>query len=463
MSDKKDLFVEELLNMFKQAKIDYSPLTYYYTPVTPYPRSIMTKTTTFEKGMDLTNFQVMIYIHIPFCSRRCTFCPFFSSVGKEVPQEFLLMIKKQLMQTINLFQLPNKFNIYFGGGSPNLLSINQIKEIIDCFQHKQIEEISIEVHPEVYEKEDYFTELSKLGINRVSIGLQSSEFTILKKSDRGHDSITLKKILLEIKKQNLLANVDVMFGGLYEETLNSAKQTFEYAFGELKPDWVTAYQTCIKTGTPEQARYLENPKKYPNTKTILKMRALRQKIAEKHGYKYLFGDYFSKNQAPKYQTKRWGSRTAVIGIGPGTHSYIIDKEIGLNWYSPFSIKNYSNLIKQNLFPAERLIKLDMKQIKAWQIISTLKTTGSVTVPENNELLEKMTKLNLFHKNKNIYQLTEKGVLIEDLIYAVLMSLQLWKKLSAKKKEKTYSEEDARYDWFFDPDTVIKFREYLSKV
>ena len=78
MVQKTNKAVEDVLSILKDAQIDYSPLNYYYTPITPYPRSITPKAKEPIKKMDLSDFQAMIYIHIPFCSRRCTFCPFFS-------------------------------------------------------------------------------------------------------------------------------------------------------------------------------------------------------------------------------------------------------------------------------------------------------------------------------------------------------------------------------------------------
>jgi len=467
MGQKTNENVETVLSMLKDAQIDYSPLNYYYTPITPYPRSITPKVKEFPKSFDISDFQVMVYIHIPFCSRRCTFCPFFLDVNQKVPEVFISALKKQIKQTFTNFQLPSKFNIYFGGGSPNLLSIDQLKEIIDCFNKEQIEEISIEIHPEIYKtNKEYFADISKLGINRVSVGLQSTEAEILRTSGRGHDALTLKKIIPEIKKNNLLVNVDIMFGGLFEETFNSTKNTFEYAFGELKPDWVTAYQVCIHGGTAEKNRYEKNSEKYPDTKTILEMRSIRQKIAQKNGYKYLFGDYFSAEQLnPKYKTKRWSPKTAVIGLGPGAHSYIIDQtqKQGFNWYSSFNVEEYLQAVNSNRSVIERWTKLNEEYIDSWRIISQLKSSGFAEAVNKNILLDKLSKLKLLKKDRDIYQLTEAGVLIEDLIYAVLMPTEMWEKFLQKKKDKNYSSEDAKYDWFFDPDAVIQFKKYLDSL
>ena len=466
MGQKTNENVEAVLSILKDAQIDYSPLNYYYTPITPYPRSI-TPQAKEPLNVDLSDFQVMVYIHIPFCSRRCTFCPFFLDVNQKVPEVFVSALKKQIKQTYTNFQLPSKFNIYFGGGSPNLLSIDQLKEIIDCFDKEQVEEISLEIHPEVYKNnKNYFADISKLGINRVSVGLQSTEAEILRTSTRGHDALTLKKIIPEIKKNNLLVNVDVMFGGLFGETFGSTKNTFEYVFGELKPDWITAYQVCIHGGTAEKNRYKKYPEKYPDTKTILDMRAIRQKIAQKNRYKYLFGDYFSAEQLnPKYKTKRWSPKTAVIGLGPGAHSYIIDQKqkLGFNLYSSFNIEEYLNLVNSNKYPTERLIKLNEEYIDSWRIISQLKSSGFVEETNSNLILSKLSKLNLLTQENSVFKLTERGVLIEDLIYAVLIPLEMWIKFSAKKKDKNYSPENAKYDWFFDPDVVIQFKKYLDSL
>lgn len=262
------------------------------------------------------------------------------------------------------------------------------------------------------------------------------------------------------------AQFDIMFGGLFGETVKAAYYTFNHVFHDLRPDWVTVYQVSIKRGTPEKSRHEKFAKNYPDTKTILKIRALRHQIASDNGYNYLFGDYFSCEQTnPRYQKKKWSEKGAVIGIGSGAYSYVIDatNAFGVIWFSPFDISEYIKIIGKHELPVERTTNLNSKSIDSWRIISGLKTEGKISKKVCKGLfylLRRMSSLGLMHEDREGFSLSPAGILIEDLIYAVLMPIEIWEHFSEVKKNASYSPEEEKYDWFFDPNVVIKFWEYL---
>jgi oxygen-independent coproporphyrinogen III oxidase len=444
--------IDHILKLFYEEKINYSPKNYWYASVSPYPRRLMS----FNKkniNLNLKEFKVMIYIHTPYCTRKCTFCPFFKDVSENVSNKYINSLKKEISIFKKNNPLPKKINIYFGGGSPNLLTIKQISNIISLFKNYDINEMSIELHPEVYSKKDYIYNLRKLGFNKISIGLQINNLDLLNDSNRGKGINYIQDTINLIKVNKIKLNVDLMYGGLYKETIKNSINNFNYIFKIIKPDFVTIYQVGLNPNTLEYNRYIKNKKRYLNPYEILKLKEKRQIISKKEGYKYLYSDYFSKIVTNnKYLNYKWNEKSAVIGFGAGAYSYIIDNgnNIGFCWYNYFDISKYLT----NSDKVERFTKLDSNILKSWGIISKLKK-GCLS--GNDIILKKLYDKGFLKKKNDLYCFTKKGLLIEDMIYSVIFPIELWRKLYNKDKLK----QDI-YDWYYQPIEIIKFYNYLNK-
>jgi len=119
-----------------------------------------------------------VYIHIPFCKRKCLYCKFPTLIGfsQEQKEEYLVLLRQEMQDFFSTSQRESIQSIYFGGGTPSLLSIDEISTLLDIVRHPgQMSdgcEISIELHPEDVSK-PYLKGLHALGINRVSLGVQT--------------------------------------------------------------------------------------------------------------------------------------------------------------------------------------------------------------------------------------------------------------------------------------------------
>jgi oxygen-independent coproporphyrinogen-3 oxidase len=320
----------------------------------------------------------------------------------------------------------------------------------------------MELHPEVAKQSGYLERIAQAGVKRVSFGLQSTDPSILKGTARHHAPHVLDGVLKHAKDLGLMTNVDVMYGGLPGETLQNDQLTFRHVFERLNPEWVTGYQTCIQEGTAEAIRYQQARHLYPDTAAILSARALLHKLAIENGYRYLGGDYFSKAQPnPNYQKSKWGQKTAVIAFGPGTYSYILDSHQGALWWSPFDTKAFMGRIRSGRLPIERTTKYTEKDIESWNAIGRLKRQQPISCLTTGleQKFNALQYLGLTRMDAAGLLLTEKGILIEDLIYAALMPEETWCSFAEKRKS-DYTAEDAKYDWFFEPEAVLKFQRKL---
>lgn len=436
-----------------------------------YPRSVTpVRQSGSSEQADLSQFNTMFYVHIPYCTTRCTFCPFYLDVSQGVGDEYVDGLVSQISRiSSEMASPPREFNVYFGGGSPNLLSLRQMEKILEEITHRQngsVNEISIELHPEIAGKKGYLQALKNLGINRVSFGLQSINSEILRRTARHHDAKALDEILSEARELGLTVNVDVMYGGFIDETLAGDEQTFNHVFSALQPSWITGYQMCVQEGTAEFERYKRENQRYPNSEAILSARALLHQIAEEKGYHYLGGDYFSKDKPnPFYQERKWGSKNAVIALGSGAYSYVVDgKDMrGVLRWSPFNTAEYLRLVRDGKSAVEREVKYTPKDVESWITMSQLKKgrlTDESLSDDFRVKLQGLANQGFLEKANGQFRLTERGILVEDLVYSSLIPRTTWKKFRQKRKQEDY-QKDAKYDWFFEPETVLRFQEAVG--
>lgn len=456
---------ESVINIINNSKITYNPTTCCYTPALLYPKSITPLSDPTPFKFDLTDFKIMFYIHIPFCSRRCSFCPFFVQVADTVSDNYLDLIIMQLEQIIKETKLPKEYTVSIGGGSPNLLRFDQLKKILSVFDRNHIDICTMEVHPECNQEPDYFFNLLEAGINRVSVGFQSSDNEVLKLSTRGHDSEAMKIIATSVMPTPLFLNVDIMYGGMYGETVENAYKSFEYVFKTLRPESISAYRACIHDGTPEKKRYLIKPNNYPNTQEIITIASMIHNVASDNGYIYT-GDGFFYRERINQEGKR-NQKNGVLGVGPGTYSWAIDGicNEGFISFAPYDIDKYSELLHNNCIPVERNLFFDPSYIKRMEMIFDLKRSNYIVknLPDNVlKIMNNLSIMGLIHDMGSGFAISDSGKLIEDLIFALLLPINMWDEFSILRKKDTIPRHERVFDWFFDPDVVIQFLKFTEE-
>ncbi len=346
-----------------------------------------------------------------------------------------------------------------------MLSIPQLKKILDLF-NDYTTQFNVEVHPECSKQANYFASLSEIGINSVSVGLQSSDNHVLDLSNRGHNTKMVQQIVSDSEASELFLNVDIMYGGLYGETLKNAHDTFVYVFENLRPDLVNAYRACFHKGVSENERYRKQPDKYPDARNILEITALMHQIAKKNNYSYKGNAYFIRG--PINNSAKRNRCNAVLAVGPGTYSYVIDEceSNGYISFTPYNMQKYYDLVCNDQDPLERMTILDEEYISRWGVIHDLKhdeTVGKKTSQKVSQFLGKLCDLELLRFTQEGFEFSDAGRCIEDLVYAALMPRKMWLAFSNRKGQRDYSLKEAKYDWFFDADVVLSFQEYVQNV
>jgi len=254
--------------------------------------------------------EVGLYIHLPFCKQKCYYCDFTSyACGNEQIAEYIEALKKEI---------PNNYiikTIYIGGGTPSYIDSKYIVELMSLVKKEYAKEITIEVNPGTVTKEK-LEDYKKCGINRLSIGLQTSDNKLLKQIGRIHtyeDFLYTYKLAREVGFKNV--NIDIIFG-LPNQIID---ETIERII-KLNPEHISTYSLILEEGT--KLYNSRNNFKFPSDEEEREMYWKIKNKLEEAGYKHYEISNFAK---PGFESKHnldcWKQKE-YIGIGTAAHSYI---------------------------------------------------------------------------------------------------------------------------------------------
>jgi oxygen-independent coproporphyrinogen-3 oxidase len=361
-----------------------------------------------------------IYIHIPFCKQACHYCDFHFSTSLKKKDEMILALAKEIEMRKSEFQDEVVETIYFGGGTPSRLQIADLRLQIDTiYQNYTVAEnpeITLEANPDDLSI-DYLIELSKIGINRLSIGIQSFFEDDLKMMNRAHNSAEAKKCLEEATKYFDNISIDLIYGipGMSNQKWI---QNIEMALAYNVPH-ISSYALTVEPKTALHSFIQKQLIPQPDEEVAQEhFQILVEKLTENDFIHYElsnFGkeNYFSKNNSSYWLGKKY------IGIGPSAHSYDGQKR---GW----NVSNNSVYIKsimENKLPmeTETLSKTDRYNE---YIMTGLRTMWGVSL----ERIEKeFGKTYLDYLNKQAARYIEDHLLFVD--DAILRTTQKGKFLS----------------------------------
>lgn len=268
-----------------------------------------------------------IYIHIPFCAKKCYYCDFVSYPNmKEKQKEYVEALKKEI-KSYDL-QNYNITTIYIGGGTPSYIESKYIVEVLEYIKSKlnanetkfENMEITIEVNPGTVTKEKLL-DYKKVGINRLSIGLQSTNDRLLKQIGRIHkyqDFLQTYNLARNVGFTNI--NIDLMLG-LPNQSIKDLKESIEKVIS-LQPEHVSIYSLIVEEGTKLYKQIETGELQLPEEELERKMYWYTKSKLELAGYKhYEISNYAKPKRESKHNSNCWEQKQ-YIGIGASAHSYL---------------------------------------------------------------------------------------------------------------------------------------------
>ena len=264
-----------------------------------------------------------IYIHIPFCNSKCAYCGFYSIASQKQKTAFLEALHTEIKLRTDYLKGEEIGTVYFGGGTPSILSVEEIKGILECvFRHYKVNpdaEITLEANPDTLSRE-YLQGLRKLGINRLSIGIQSFFDDDLKYLSRRHDATHAKQCIGWAKQagfENL--TLDLIYG-LPTATAEKWNQNLDLFF-ETQAQHFSAYALTVEPNTI-LAKQIATGKLQPVTDddAVRDYEILCQRAKENGFLHYEISNFAKPGFRSKHNCSYW-NRTPYAGFGPSAHSF----------------------------------------------------------------------------------------------------------------------------------------------
>lgn len=321
-----------------------------------------------------------IYLHTPFCNKKCIYCGFYSVVSKRLRDKYIPALEREILERRNFFDglYPSERiirTLYIGGGTPSVLPVDFLEKAAKLLkenfrfaegafetQNPDVFEFTVEVNPDDI-TEDYAQSLRKLGINRISMGVQSFQDSHLQWMGRRHDASQAIKAFRILRDEGFTnISLDLIFGFplMTERDWEDNLRTV----AELAPEHISAYQLGIDQDTPlERLAASGKFSLLPEEVCAAQYKTLQKRLSDAGYIQYEVSNFclpslsgqVTADFRSRHNSSYW-KRIPYLGLGPGAHSFIgrhrewnfpdVDSYCNL---STFEIREGENLSSQDVF------------------------------------------------------------------------------------------------------------------
>ena len=266
-----------------------------------------------------------LYIHIPFCVKKCEYCDFLSwNAGEEERQQYVAALLSEIESYREFAKGYRVSTIFIGGGTPSVLLPKQMEDILqkiyEIFELERRPEITIEVNPGTVDEEKLQC-YKENGVNRLSMGLQSVKDEKLRLLGRIH---TYQEFVesYELARKAGFDNISIdLISSVPGQTLQEWKEELETAAAQ-NPEHISVYQLIIEEGTPFYEKYAEHPELLPDEETSREIYLWTGKFLKEAGYEqYEISNYAKPGKESRHNLKYW-ERGDYLGLGLGAASMV---------------------------------------------------------------------------------------------------------------------------------------------
>ena len=370
---------------------------------------------------------ISVYVHIPFCIRKCNYCNFYSiRAQRGTIEKYVDAIVKEINLRKDLLLDRKIKTVYVGGGTPSLLKPHLLEKIIDTFYrvsnfHKNVE-ITLEVNPETV-KEEKFYDFKRMGINRISLGAQSFNDNSLKLLGRVHNSEKVKesfRTLRELNFENI--NIDIIMG-IPSEDEGDFLRTLEETV-KLNPEHVSVYSLEYHKDTPLYLDAIEK-KITPISKELERKLYIKTlNFLNENGYvHYEISNYSKLGKESRHNLNYWLGGE-YIGFGASGVSYFN----GI-WTKNEEIYRFLEKINRGIIPIRRMENLSKDKRKRMLFILNLRLIKGVSLKryrlddfsrDFTKKLKTLQEMGLIIKDKETIRLSDEGILLSNEVFSHLI-------------------------------------------
>lgn len=372
--------------------------------------------------------KIGIYVHIPFCKQKCLYCDFISYSNKQdCIEKYIERLKKEIDDVSSKIDVNSNIvnTIYIGGGTPSYINERYISEILEKIKTKFIieenVEITLEVNPGTANKEklEYY---KKIGINRLSIGLQSTNDRILKLLGRIHNYEEFTNVYYEARNAGFKnINIDLIIG-VPTQTIEDVKDSISKILN-LNPEHISVYSLIVEENTPLEEKISKGELFLPEEELEREMYWYTKNELQNNGYKHYEISNFSKvGKESKHNMNCW-TQERYLGFGVAAHSYFDNQRYSntdsleqyINEEEIYKIRTVNEI--QNLEDKEKeYMLLGLRKIEGINISEFKQKFIDNPIYLYRNEIDKLVKEELIEVDLDYIKLTKKGIDLANLVW-----------------------------------------------
>jgi len=383
-------------------------------------------------GSDSQN--VSLYVHIPFCTQRCSYCDFYFVTTKRGYEEFVDTVCLEINLLARSYPKQSLSTIYFGGGTPSLLTSSLIHRILTHIRHSfhtgHVREITIEANPEDI-TDSLLQELLNMGVTRISLGVQSFNDDDLKFMNRCHNSGQAIQACSRIQSAGFNSwSLDLIFG-IPDASLNRWENNLIKAVNTGVPH-LSTYSLTVESFTPLHKQVQKGQVTMSSDTHISDQFQFAMDILKKAGYHHYEISSFAQSGHQSLHNSHYWSHDNYLGVGPSAHSFWWENDKMMRWENVRNLRIYSDLVYQKKTPITFKETLSLHDLIREKIMLSLRTSQGIDLNDlerkygyrmighQQQQLQLMEANGLIVQSKSFVRLTEKGMHLCDQI-----TQQLW--------------------------------------
>lgn len=343
-----------------------------------------------------------VYVHVPFCAHRCDYCAFRTWVGKGHLMSAYVEACRSEIRRAEAAGMPLATSVFVGGGTPSLLPAEELASLVDAVPRRPDAEVTVEANPGSFDEQDVRTWVAG-GVNRVSVGVQSTDPAVLAGLGRIQDPDTVRAAVAHLKAAGVPTfNLDLIYGGAGESAASWERTLREVL--ELEPPHVSAYALTVEPGTP----LARDPRRHPDDD----VQAERYEVADRTLTAAGLGWYEVSNWArPGHECRHnrlYWAQGDYRGIGAAAHSHLS----GRRWWNVPTPEAYIARIRAGRDPRQAGEVLGPAERRFERLSLELRTREGVSLAELGDLGTRLAELRgLVELDADRVVLTRRGRLL----------------------------------------------------
>jgi len=378
-----------------------------------------------------------VYLHIPFCRSHCSYCDFATGMYQtELADRYVNSLVREISKWSEVESRSAVDTIYFGGGTPSLLTPSQIERILRAV-HDHLEvidgaEVTIELNPgdggtSVASKRETMHEFQSLGINRASFGAQTFDDRELKQLGRTHSSADIPATFQQLRGAGFENISFDLIAGLPNQTLSGWRRNLDQAL-QLKPDHLSLYLLDVHEGTPLADQIRTGMRQKPDDDLAGEMYQVMVDEVCAAGYEhYEISNFSLPGFASRHNTKYW-TGAPYYGFGCSAHSYDGWRR---RWANERDMAKYVRLIEQEESPVVERTDLNEEDARSESIFLGLRLMRGLDLDEYRKRfgsdlrdryvsdLGRLVDAGLIEIDERLMRLTKRGALLSNEVFAAL--------------------------------------------